>query len=90
MQAERKEIIRFSLDYDIEDIRTYDGYRGDLLIKITTMDKQAMMAIRRFALSLGIEEVVIKQNPSFHEYEIYCVTTQIDENELQIDDEERF
>lgn len=87
MQIERKNVIRFSLDYDISEIRTYDGYRGDLLVKITTRDKEAMLAIRRYALSLGIIDVVIKQNPAFHEYEIYCVTENVDVYALKLDEE---
>lgn len=74
MQEERKEIIRFALNYSIEDIHTYSGYRGDLIVKITTKDKNAVIEIRKFALSLDIKEVVIKQNPGTVQYEIYCIT----------------
>lgn len=78
MQPERKKIIQYALDFDISDIHTYSGYKGDLIIKITSKDKNAVIPIRKFAISLGIEEVVIKQNPSIHEFEIYCIT--VDEN----------
>jgi len=74
MQTERKKIIRFALDHDIKEIHTYGGYKGDLIVKITSGDRSAVIAIRKFALSLGIKEVVIKQNPKAPEFEIYCVT----------------
>ena len=78
MQPERKKIIQYALNFDISDIHTYSGYKGDLVTKITSKEKSAVIDIRRFALSLGIEEIVIKQNPSINEFEIYCIT--VDEN----------
>lgn len=74
MKEERKKIIRFALDFDIQDIHTYSGYKGDLVIKIVTKEKEALSAIRSFALSLGVKEVVIKQNVDMGNYEIFCIT----------------
>lgn len=74
MQEERKNIIRYALDYNIIDIHTYPGYKGDLVVRITVKDKNDVLAIRRYALSLGIKEVVIKENKDVVQYEIYCVT----------------
>lgn len=78
MQAERKKILQYALDHEIGDVHTYSGYKGDLIVKITTKEKDTAVAIREFAYSLGVKEVVIKQNPNVVEYEIYCVTP--DEN----------
>lgn len=78
MQEERKKIIRFALDYNIQQISTYSGYKGDLIVKIITRDKDALSAIRSFALSIGIKEVVIKQNVDMRNYEIYCITADED------------
>lgn len=74
MQEERKNIIRFSLDYNIIDIHTYPGYKGDLVVRITVKEKEAMFAIRKYALSIGIKGVVIKENKDVVQYEIYCIT----------------
>jgi hypothetical protein len=74
MQEERKNIIRYALDYNIIDVHTYPGYKGDLVVRITVKDKNDVLAIRRYALSLGIKEVVIKENKDVVQYEIYCVT----------------
>ncbi|HEX5710739.1 MAG TPA: hypothetical protein VFX68_05275 [Sulfuricurvum sp.] len=74
VKEERKKIIRFALDYNIQQISTYSGYKGDLIVKIVTKDKDALSAIRSFALSLGIKEVVIKQNMNMNNYEIFCIT----------------
>ena len=73
MQEERKKIIRFALDYNITDIHTYSGYKGDLVVRITVKDKDVMLAIRKYALSLGIMEVIIKENKNILQYEIYCI-----------------
>lgn len=74
MQEERKKIIQFALDYNIVDIHTYSGYKGDLVIRITIKDKDGVIAIRKFALSLGIKEVVIKEKKDLDQYELYCIT----------------
>ncbi|MDD4856293.1 MAG: hypothetical protein PHQ22_09360 [Sulfuricurvum sp.] len=74
MKEERKKIIRFALDFDIQDIHTYSGYKGDLIVKVVTKEKEALSAIRSFALSLGVKEVVIKQNVDMGNYEIFCIT----------------
>ncbi|WP_345991242.1 hypothetical protein [Sulfurimonas sp. HSL-1716] len=86
MQQERKQIIQHALGYDIHDIHTYSGYKGDLIVKITTSDKNAVAEIRKFAISLGVEEVVVRQNPSIQEFEIYCVT--VDENVYHLKEDE--
>lgn len=74
MQEERKKIIRYALDHDIIDVHTYNGYKGDLVVRITVKDKDAMLAIRKYALASGIKEVVIKENKDVIQYEIYCIT----------------
>lgn len=74
MQAERKKIIRYALDYEIEDINTYSGYKGDLIAKIVTKDLKAAVELQRYARSLNILDVVVKHNPNLAIYEIYCVT----------------
>lgn len=74
MQTDRKKIIQYALDFDIDNINTYSGYKGDLIVKITTKDMHAVVAIRKFANSLDVKEVVVKQNPHLLEFEIFCVT----------------
>lgn len=86
MQEIRKKIIRHALDLEIADIRTYSGYRGDLIVKITTKDREAVLDIRQFALSFGIKEVVVKQNPDMKLYEIYCVTEDEGVYHLKVED----
>lgn len=89
MQEERKQIIRYSLDFNIIDVHTYSGYKGDLIVRITTKEKEAVIAIRKYALSLGIKEVVIKQNQHFMQYEIYCVTEDVGVYHIKIEDLEK-
>ncbi len=74
MQAERKKIIQFALNYDIEEINTYAGYKGDLILKIVSKDIEAIAEIQKYANSLDILDVVVKNNPNLMIYEIFCVT----------------
>jgi len=83
MQEVQKQIIKFALDYDVENIHSYSGYKGDLIVKICSKQKEVMLEIRRFALSLDVLDVVIKQNPNMLQYEIYCVTEDADVYELK-------
>ena len=69
MQEIQKEIIRYVLDLDIFSINTYSGYKGDLIVKIVTKNRQEVIDIRKFALSLGIKEVVIKEKLDTKQYE---------------------
>lgn len=78
MKEEQKNIIRYALDFNILNIHTYSGYKGDLVVKIITKEREALSAIRAYALSLGIKDVVIKQNVDMKNYEIYCIS--IDEH----------
>lgn len=74
MQDVQKDIIRFVLDFDISNINTYSGYKGDLIVKVSTKNKSDVIDIRKYALSLGIKEVVIKEKIDTKQYEIFCVT----------------
>jgi hypothetical protein len=85
MEQARKDIIRFALDYNILDIATYWGYRGDLLVKFTMpeSEKESLSRIREEALGMGME-VVIKDNKSKLIYELYCITPSEDTYELKL------
>jgi hypothetical protein len=78
MQKVQKEIIRYVLDMDVFSINTYSGYKGDLIVKLVTKNRQEVIDIRKFALSLGIKEVVIKEKIDTKQYEIFCVTADDD------------
>jgi len=72
MVDERKEIIRRSLEFDIIDIRTYGGYKGDLLVEITTMDPSVAKSIENIAKILGMETVT--QQDVLSVFRIFCIT----------------
>lgn len=74
MQEVQKKIIRYVLDFDIDSINTYAGYKGDLILKIVTKIKEDVLVIRKEVLSYNIEEVVIKEKLDTAQYEIFCVT----------------
>jgi len=86
MQEERKKIIRYALNFNILDVATYSGYKGDLIVKITTKERDSAIAIRKFALDLDIKEVVIKQNMDMRSFEIFCVTPDVEVYHLKTDD----
>lgn len=78
MQEIQKELIRYVLDLDIFSINTYTGYKGDLIIKVITKNRQEVIDIRKFALDLGVKEVVIKEKIDTKQYEVFCVTVDDD------------
>ncbi len=69
----RKDMIRFALEHPIRDIRTYSGYKGDLLVEITTVDPSIVEILKAQAESLGMQTVVKKRN-AIGIYEIYFIT----------------
>lgn len=83
MSHERKEIIRKALEFDIIDIRTYTGYKGDLLIEITTMDPHVIRSIKNIAENLGLDTVTKKDILEIHK--IYCISASYDAYELKED-----
>ncbi len=85
LQPVRKEIIRYALDFDILNIQTYSGYKGDLLVKITMPDDNdaSLRAIRKKALDLGME-VVVKDNKNYLIYELYCIIPDESAYELKL------
>jgi hypothetical protein len=72
MHETRKAMIRFALDHNIRDIRTYSGYKGDLLIEITTSDLALLPVLKAHAESLGMQ-TVIKEKHDILIHEIYCI-----------------
>jgi len=73
MSKERKDIIKMALGLDIKDIRTYAGYRGDLLVEITSSDVEALKKIQAWAKELDMK-TVLKENPMSQIYELFCIT----------------
>jgi len=72
MNDERKEIIRQALEFEIVDIRSYTGYKGDLLVEITTVDPDVAQSLKKIAESLGMETVIQKDILTI--YKIFCIT----------------
>jgi hypothetical protein len=81
----RKEIIRYALEFNILDICTYAGYRGDLLVKITVFrnDLDTPMKVKVKAEQMGME-VVIKDNKEMARLEVYCIIPDEDIYDLKI------
>ena len=73
MEPIRKDIIKFALNFDIKDIRTYSGYKGDLLVEVTAMDITVLKSIQIWTEEQGIK-TVIKENPMTGLHELFCIT----------------
>lgn len=73
MDEVRKEMIRFALKHNIRDIRTYSGYKGDLLVEITTLDASLLPVLIAHAEYLGMKTAV-KEQSSTQIHELYCIT----------------
>lgn len=72
MDENRKEMIRKGLELEIVDVRSYSGYKGDMLIAFTTLKEDVMQSLKKIAESLGME-VVVKRDPLMY-YQVYCIT----------------
>ncbi len=82
MSDVRKAIIRYALDLPIRDIRTYSGYKGDLLVEITTGVDEILPKIKAHAESLGMETVV-KERYDVRIHQIYCIVPDEDVYDLK-------
>lgn len=69
----RKEMVRFAIEHPIHDIRTYAGYKGDLIVEITASKLNILAALKSYAESIGME-TVIKEKTSICIHELYCIT----------------
>lgn len=73
MDEVRKEMIRFALKHKIRDIRTYSGYKGDLLVEITTLDATLLPILQAHAEYLGMK-TALKEQASTQIHELYCIS----------------
>lgn len=71
MGLQQKKIIKQILDYDIMDVRTYKGYKGDLLLEVTTLSSEVSLYVKEDAEKLGFEVVMIQDVIAV--YKIYCI-----------------
>jgi len=71
MSDKRKKVIRHALEFDIIDIRSYRGYKGDLLIEITTMKSDVAESLKKIIEMVELEVEVHKNTLSI--YEVYCI-----------------
>ena len=81
MSQVRKDIIKFALGFEIKDIRTYAGYKGDLLVEIMATDPEVVETIKKWAENLGME-TALKENRMTMIYELFCITPDEDVYEL--------
>jgi len=72
MSDMRKKMIKHALEYDIIDIRSYRGYKGDLLIEVTTMEEDVAKALQKIAEIIGFEVSVNKNVLSIYEIYLIC------------------
>ena len=72
MSDQRKEIIRRALNFNIVDIRSYRGYKGDMLVEITSMENDVIRSIKSIAETLAFEVVIQKDIISL--YKIFCIS----------------
>ena len=81
MAEDRKEIIRRALEFDIIDIRSYGGYKGDLLVEVTTMDPTVAQSLEGIAKTLNIESVTHKDVLSV--YKVFYITPSFEGYDLK-------
>ncbi len=72
MDEKRKELIIKAITFDIIDVRSYVGYRGDLLVEFTTNNIDTATALKKVAELMGFE-VVIRLDPLMI-YQVFCIS----------------
>ena len=72
MSPARKEIIGQALSYEIMDIRSYTGYKGDLIIEITSLDPVVIQKLNHIALTLNFESSITTDTLLIHK--LYCIS----------------
>jgi hypothetical protein len=82
MGLQQKKMIKQILDYDIMDVRTYKGYKGDLLLEVTTLSPEVSTYVKDDAEKLGFEVVTIKDAISV--YKVYCILYVNDSYSLKV------
>lgn len=81
MDDDRKEIIRQALKFDIIDIRTYLGYKGDSLLEVITMHPDVIQTLKKTAEDMGFDTVV--QKDTIDEYKLFCIKPATDIYDLK-------
>ena len=72
MSPARKEIIVRALNCEIMDIRSYTGYKGDLIIEITSLDPRVIQTLDSTANTLGFESNITTDTLLVHK--LYCIS----------------
>lgn len=67
----QKDMIALVLVYDIIDVRTYKGDKGDLLLEVSTLSNNDALEIECDAKSLGFEVVILQD--AIAVYKVYCI-----------------
>ena len=53
-----KPVLLQAMKYPLQNIRTFKGYAGDYILKLTFKDKASLLAIREYVRGTGVEAVV--------------------------------
>ncbi len=72
MDEKRKDLIRKAISFEIIDVRSYVGYRGDLLVEFTTNNTDTVTEVKRVAEAMGFE-VVVRLDPLMI-YQVFCIS----------------
>jgi len=81
MDDDRKEMIRRALEFDIIDVRSYLGYKGDSLLEIITMHSDVIQTLKKTAEEMGFDTVV--QKDTIDEYKLFCIKPATDIYDLK-------
>ena len=82
MSPARKEIIGRALTLEIMDIRSYTGYKGDLIIEVTSLDPNVIQILNHRAVALGFDSNVTTDSLLVHK--LYCISPSEDAYDLKL------
>jgi len=74
MLHERKRIIEIALQHNVRDIRTYAGYKGDLIVEVTSTASEALEQIQKYAEIMGMDVVLKRDSTPVGIHKIYCIS----------------
>jgi len=86
MKKEARDLIKAVIDLDINEISLFTGYRGDLMLRVTSVNSEVIKAIHRICTQRSIT-AEIKYNNSRYAHEIYCSFEQEDIYRIKRHDE---
>ena len=78
MKQKHRDIIRTFIDDDIRELCVYSGYKGGIVLKISTISVDFVNRLQDYCMSIDVE-CNVKHNRNLAAYDVFCV---VDDDEI--------